>query len=92
MENISRAAGTEIAGEANALQLRNMLARLKRANADKTRVDYFYQIAPRPLYTINGQHIISRSLAVCGGHNVFSDLPALAPQISRESVIIADPR
>jgi iron complex transport system substrate-binding protein len=92
VENISRAAGTEIAGEAKALQLRNMLARLQRVNADKTRVDYFYQIAPRPLYTINGQHIISHSLAICGGHNVFSDLPALAPQVSRESVIIANPQ
>ena len=92
VENISRAAGTGIAGEAKALQLRNMLARLQRVNADKTRVDYFYQIAPRPLYTINGQHIISHSLAICGGHNVFSDLPALAPQVSRESVIIANPQ
>jgi iron complex transport system substrate-binding protein len=55
-------------------------------------VDYFYQIAPRPLYTINGQHIISHSLAICAGHNVFSDLPALAPQVSRESVIIANPQ
>ena len=55
-------------------------------------MDYFYQIAPRPLYTINGQHIISHSLAICGGHNVFSDLPALAPQVSRESVIIANPQ
>ena len=92
VENISRAAGTEIAGKTKALQLRNMLAHLQRANADKTRVDYFYQIAARPLYTINGQHIISHSLAICGGHNVFSDLPSLAPQVSRESVIIADPQ
>ena len=92
VENISRAAGTEVVGEAKALQLRNMLAHLRRVNADKARVDYFYQIAPRPLYTINDQHIISRSLAICGGHNVFSDLPMLAPQVSRESVIIANPQ
>ena len=92
VENISRAAGTEMVGEAKVLQLRNMLAHLQRVNADKARVDYFYQIAPRPLYTVNSQHIISRSLAICGGYNVFSDLPALAPQISRESVIIADPQ
>ena len=92
VENISRAAGTEIVGKAKALQLRNMLAHLQRINADKTRVDYFYQIAPRPLYTINSQHIISHSLAICGGHNVFSELPMLAPQVSRESVIIADPQ
>ena len=92
VENISYAAGTQDIGEAVALQLRNRLAGLQKQNADKIPVGFFYQIAPRPLYTINSQHIISRSLAVCGGHNVFSDLKVLAPQISRESVIIANPQ
>ena len=92
VENISDAAGTQDVGKAVALNLRNRLAGLKKHNADKIPVDFFYQIAPRPLYTVNSQHIISRSLAVCGGNNVFSDLPALAPQISRESVIIANPQ
>jgi len=92
VDDISRAAGTEMTGKAKALQLERKLATLQIQNAGKTPVDYFYQIAPRPLYTINGEHIISRSLAICGGHNVFSELPTLAPQISRESVIIADPQ
>ena len=92
VENISHAAGTQDIGEAVALQLRNRLAGLQKQNADKTPVGFFYQIAPRPLYTINSQHIISRSLAVCGGHNVYSDLSTLAPQVSRESVIIANPQ
>ena len=91
VESMSRAAGTQRKGEAMARQLRDQLADLKQQNAGKTPLDYFYQIAPRPLYTINAQHIISHSLAVCAGRNVFSDLPALAPQISRESVIMANP-
>jgi iron complex transport system substrate-binding protein len=90
--NISRAAGTEAAGQAVASQLRNRLEVLQRENSGKVPVDYFYQIAARPLYTVNGQHIISRSLAICGGRNVFADLPALAPQINREAVINADPQ
>lgn len=92
VENISHAAGTQAIGLAVARQLRHKLAALRQQNADKTPVEYFYQIAPRPLYTINGQHIISLSLEVCGGFNIFSDLPTLAPQISRESVIIANPQ
>ncbi len=92
VESISRAAGTESTGRVMARQLRDQLAGLKQQNADKTPLSYFYQIAPRPLYTINDQHIISRSLAVCAGHNVFSELAALAPQISRESVIMANPQ
>jgi iron complex transport system substrate-binding protein len=92
VENISHAAGTQSVGQTVARQLRSKLADLRRQNADKSPVDFFYQIAPRPLYTINGRHIISRSLEVCGGVNIFSGLPTLAPQISRESVIFANPR
>jgi iron complex transport system substrate-binding protein len=92
VENISRAAGTQAIGQAAARQLRSKLADLRQQNADKFPVEYFYQIAPRPLYTINGRHIISRSLEVCGGSNIFAELPTLAPQISRESVILANPR
>lgn len=92
VDSISHAAGTETIGKARARQLENKLARLQQQNDGKAPVNYFYQIAPQPLYTINGQHIISRSLAICGGHNVFSELPALAPQISRESIIIANPQ
>lgn len=92
VENIAHAAGTQAVGQHTARQLRNKLADLQQQNAGKTTVEYFYQIAPRPLYTINGQHIISRSLEICGGFNIFSDLQTLAPQISRESVILADPQ
>ena len=92
VENISVAAGTEDIGVEVARQLQQKLARLEQGNADKATVEYFYQVSARPLYTINGQHIISRGLEVCGGHNVFSDLPVLAPQISRESILLADPQ
>jgi len=89
---ISHAAGTQAIGQTVARLSGDKLTKLRHQNADKSPVDYFYQIAPRPLYTINGQHIISRSLEVCGGVNIFSELPTLAPQISRESVIVANPR
>jgi len=92
VEAIARAAGTGTVGRARATQLRDRLAALERQNAGKTRLDYFFQISPNPLYTVNGRHIISRSLAMCGAHNVFADLPALAPPVSRESVILADPQ
>jgi iron complex transport system substrate-binding protein len=92
VESISRAAGTYSIGQARATQLRDRLAALRRQYADKTALDYFYQVSSRPLYTVNGQHIISRGLAICGARNVFADLPALAPPVSRESVIIADPQ
>jgi len=92
VEAIALAAGTGAQGTAVAKELRDRLATLVVENAGKTPVDYFYQIASNPLYTVNGQHIISRSMEICGGRNVFSALPSLAPQVSRESVILADPQ
>jgi iron complex transport system substrate-binding protein len=92
VEIISLAAGTQAHGQAVAQQLRNKLSALSKENAGKTPVAFFYQIAPRPLYTVNGRHIISRSMEICGGQNVFADLQALAPQVSRESVILANPQ
>jgi iron complex transport system substrate-binding protein len=92
VEIISLAAGTQAHGQAVAQQLRNKLSALSKENAGKTPVVFFYQIAPRPLYTVNGRHIISRSMEICGGQNVFADLQALAPQVSRESVILANPQ
>ncbi len=92
VESISLAAGTHDHGQALARQMRGRLSALAQKNTGKTPVEYFYQIAARPLYTVNGQHIISRSIEVCGGRNVFANLQSLAPQVSRESVILADPQ
>jgi len=92
VESISLAAGTHDHGQVLARQMRSRLAALEQQNTGKTPVEFFYQIAARPLYTINGQHIISRSMEVCGGRNVFSNLQSLAPQVSRESVLLADPQ
>jgi iron complex transport system substrate-binding protein len=55
-------------------------------------ITYFYQVAENPLYTINGDHLISRSLGLCGGRNIFADASGLAPMVTRESVMAAKPQ
>jgi len=54
-------------------------------------VAVFYQVWRQPLMTVSGEHLISDVIRLCGGHNVFSDLPVLAPQIDIEAVLAADP-
>jgi iron complex transport system substrate-binding protein len=54
-------------------------------------VRVFYQVWNRPLITVNGAHVISKVLRLCGGENVMADLPAIAPEIDRERVLRADP-
>ncbi len=54
-------------------------------------VTVFYQIWPSPLMTLNGQHLVSQALSLCGATNVFGNLPQLAPTVSREAVVSANP-
>ena len=84
-------AGTRAAAGAAAKAFRARAAALQRAHADKSRVRVFYQVWDRPLMTINGAHLISKVIRMCGGDNVFAHLPVIAPPIDREAVLRADP-
>ena len=57
----------------------------------RAKVRVFYQIWDRPIMTVNGQHLISKVMRLCGGENVFAALPLIAPEIDREAVLKADP-
>ncbi len=59
--------------------------------AGRGRISVFYQISRRPLMTLNGQHMISDILALCGGANVFQGLSPIAPTVNREQVLATDP-
>lgn len=58
-------------------------------SAAKLRV--FYQIEADPIFTINRDSPISEAIALCGGDNVFADLPLLAGALGREAVLARDP-
>ncbi|MGB5259820.1 MAG: cobalamin-binding protein [Gammaproteobacteria bacterium] len=71
---------------------RQRLAALRRHHAGKSPVNVFYQVWDRPLMTVNGEHIISDVMRLCGGRNVFADLTQLAPQVGIESVLQRNPQ
>jgi iron complex transport system substrate-binding protein len=91
IEAAGRAAGLEAEAAAAGRRLRGRLAALAARYRGARPLEYFYQVDVQPLFTINGEHLISQGLAVCGGVNIFADEPGLAFQASRESVIVADP-
>ena len=91
LQAMGRAMGTsEQADQAAAAFDMRLADVISRYTTTKT-VKYFYQVAQKPLYTVNGSHMISQSLALCGGVNVFEKLDALAPSISFEAVLAEDP-
>ncbi len=83
--------GHESEGRQRAATYRQAIGELRKRYAKASPVTVFFQVWTQPLMTLNGQHLTSDLLAMCGGRNVFAALPALAPQISVESVVAADP-
>lgn len=80
----------EKAGKA-ALAFRNELQSLRDNFASLAPIRVFYQVAARPLYTVNNEHYISELISVCGGNNIFKDLSDLAPTVDVEAVVDRDP-
>ncbi len=91
LQALGELAGTRAAAEAAAKAFRARAARLEREHSAKPRLRVFYQVWDRPLMTVNGAHLISKVIRLCGGENVFAALPVIAPPIDREAVLRADP-
>lgn len=91
IESIGEASGQARAAGKSAANFQHGLNKLSGRYASRQPLEYFYQIDAKPLYTINGDHLISKGLSLCGGRNAFHDLPVLASQVTHESVIVSDP-
>ena len=91
LQTLGKLAGTDAAAATAARAFRARATRIERTYAGKPGVRVFYQVWNRPLITVNGQHVISKAMRLCGGENVMAGLPALAPEIDRELVLRADP-
>jgi len=74
-----------------ALAFDGAVSELRARYAGRRRIDVFYQIWSRPLITVNGEHLISQLLALCGARNVFADQRLLTPTVTEEAVLLADP-
>jgi iron complex transport system substrate-binding protein len=67
------------------------VAELRARHASRPRLRVFYQVWPQPLITLNGEHLISQVLDLCGADNVFAAERLLTPTVSEEAVLLADP-
>jgi iron complex transport system substrate-binding protein len=91
IEAIGAATGSVRTANDQALAVRERLAGLAAQYGNLKSLEYFYQVSAKPLFTINGKHLISRGLSLCGGRNVFENEPGLAFQVGYEPVIVANP-
>ena len=88
---IGTLAGTETAGEPEAQRIEREFQQLRQRYAREQPVTVFYQIWDEPLQTVNGDHMISQVITLCGGRNIFTDTALIAPRVNIESVLQSNP-
>lgn len=91
-ERLGTLAGTGAEAARWAEQFRQRHQRLRSRYAHRGTIRVFYQVWPRPLYTLNREHFVSDLLATCGATNVFGSLPVIAPVVNTEAVLQANPQ
>jgi iron complex transport system substrate-binding protein len=91
LQKLGKLMGTEAVAEPAAASLRKELTGLRARYAGRPPVRMFYQVWDKPLYTLNGGHIVSDAIRACGGVNIFASLKVTAPIVNVEAVLQEDP-
>ena len=91
LQRLGQLAGVPDQGAAATRDFSARLAQLTATYQQRPPVRVFYQIWQKPLMTLNGKHMVSSVIRLCGGENIFGQLPQLAPVVSTEAVLSANP-
>lgn len=91
LQRLGRLAGTELHAGKNATDFRRNLVRLHDRYSDRPVVTVFYQILDSSLLTVNRSHLINDVIQLCGGRNVYADLPGLTQRVDVESMVQRNP-
>ncbi len=83
--------GTSSIAEPAAVKYIEQVEHVRRKQLSLQPVSTFYQVWNQPLRTINGKHIISDAIELCGGANIYADESVIAPTINIESILERDP-
>jgi len=91
LEHTGALLGTTDAAAQAAQAYRARLAQLRARWRGAAPIRVVYQIETAPAYTINRDSPISEAMVLCGGVNVFADLPRIAAPVSAEAMLAARP-
>jgi iron complex transport system substrate-binding protein len=84
-------AGNADLAEARARRFENEVAELRERHSGERGIAVFLEVWHTPMLTVNGEHLASDALRLCGGRNVFAAAKALTPLASREQLLAARP-
>ena len=91
LEEIGRLTGRPELAHSAATDYLTQLRELRAHYAGVDPLLVFFEISAQPLYTVGRPHAITAMIELCGGRNVFEDLPALAADVSAEAVLARNP-
>lgn len=89
---LGRLGGTEQIADKTGNELLAQIEQLRKHYAHRSAVRVFYQFWDRPVFTVNGHHLINHIIELCGGSNIYADLSTLTPQVNPESVLERNPQ
>ena len=92
LRSIGALAGSTEQAERAASAFESDIAGQRRDHAAREPLSVFIEIDDEPVYTVNGEHVISEVVKLCGGRNVFAGLPQIAPPVALETVLQHDPQ
>ena len=92
LKRLGKLVGSEQKANHAANEYLNKLEQLQSKYQGKNKLRAFYQIWDKPLMTINGEHLISDVMQLCGLENIFANINNLVPRISEEAVLKQDPQ
>ena len=91
LDKFGKLSGTEAMASKTAADFRQHLARLRDRYSGRPVVSVFYQVLDSSLLTVSRRHLINDVIQLCGGRNVFADLPGLTPRVDVESMVRRNP-
>lgn len=89
---LGRLTGHDEIAAKRGMEFTQRLEGLRETYSDQPTVRTFYQIWNDPFITLNGEHLISDVIELCGGVNVFGESIPLVPYVNIEAIIAADPQ
>ena len=92
IERLGKLLATTVTANKVAEEYTSELNRIRNEYKERKKISVFYQVWNRPILTINGEHLISSVINLCGGENIFSDIKTFVPQVNIESIMDKDPQ
>ena len=91
MVNFSKLAGTTIEAKEAINYFNQTYESLVTEYSNRESVKTFYQVWESPIITAGGKELMNDIIELCSGENIFKAIDQIAPKVSLEAVIIANP-